>query len=92
MRKTYQNEEIDTSRPAVPEQANVALAELAGELREGLLALAVGTGLQVMAAIIESGRDCRVRAEGPGSWLINASHGSRSGPVDVVELAMWSRV
>jgi putative transposase len=32
----------------------VALAELAGEMREGLLALAVGTGLQVMAAIMEA--------------------------------------
>jgi putative transposase len=53
VRKTYQNEEIDTSQPAVPEQVSVALAELAGELREGLLALAVGAGLQVMAAIME---------------------------------------
>jgi putative transposase len=32
----------------------VALGELAGELREGLLALAVGTGLQVMAALMEA--------------------------------------
>ena len=32
----------------------MALAELAGEMREGLLALAVGTGLQVMAAIMEA--------------------------------------
>ena len=54
MRKTYQNQEIDTSQPAVPEQVSVALAELAGEMREGLLALAVGTGLQVMAAIMEA--------------------------------------
>jgi hypothetical protein len=30
VRKDYQNEEIDTSRPAVPEQVSVALAELAG--------------------------------------------------------------
>ena len=37
----------------MPEQVSVALAELAGEMREGLLALAVGTGLQVMAAIME---------------------------------------
>jgi putative transposase len=42
--KTYQNEEIDTSQPAVPEAVSVALAELAGEVQEGLLALAVGTG------------------------------------------------
>ena len=50
----YQNREIDTSQPAVPDTVSVALAELAGELREGLLALAVGTGLQVMAAIMEA--------------------------------------
>ncbi|MCA1822620.1 MAG: IS256 family transposase, partial [Pseudonocardia sp.] len=35
-------------------QVSVALDELIGELREGLLALAVGTGLQVMAAMMES--------------------------------------
>ena len=54
MRKNYQNEEIDTSQPAVPDMVSVALAELAGEMREGLLALAVGTGLQAMAAIMEA--------------------------------------
>ena len=32
---------------------NLAVAELAGELREGLLALAVGTGMQVLAALME---------------------------------------
>ena len=53
MRKTYQNEQIDTTLPAVPETVSVALAELTGELREGLLALAVGAGLQVMAALME---------------------------------------
>jgi putative transposase len=52
--KTYQNEGLDTSHPAVPDTVSVALAELAGEMREGLLALAVGTGLQVMAAIMEA--------------------------------------
>jgi hypothetical protein len=36
----------------VPERVSVALGELAGELREGLPALAVGAGLQVMAAIM----------------------------------------
>ena len=53
MGKNYQNREIDTSQAAVPERVSVALDELAGELREGLLAFAVGTGLQVMAAIME---------------------------------------
>jgi len=51
--KNYQNRVIDTSQPAVPDTVSVALAELAGEMREGLLALAVGTGLQVMNAIME---------------------------------------
>jgi putative transposase len=54
VRKTYQNKKIDTSQPAVPETVSVALTELVGELREGLLALAVGTGLQVMAAMMEA--------------------------------------
>ena len=54
MGKTYQNEQIDTNQPAVAEVVSVALAELAGEVQEGLLALAVGTGLQVMAAMMEA--------------------------------------
>ncbi|MGH3568629.1 MAG: hypothetical protein ACRDRH_21895 [Pseudonocardia sp.] len=41
MGKTYQNEKIDTSQPAVSDTVSVALAELAGEMREGLLARAV---------------------------------------------------
>jgi hypothetical protein len=35
-------------------EVSAPLGELAGELREGLLALAVGTGLQVMAALMEA--------------------------------------
>jgi transposase-like protein len=37
----------------VPESVSVAVAELAEDLREGLLALAVGAGLQVMTALME---------------------------------------
>ena len=36
---------------AVPEQVAVSMAEIAESAKEGLLALAVGTGLQVMAAM-----------------------------------------
>jgi putative transposase len=50
----------DTHQPAptappldLPEQVSVALAELAGAARDGLLALAVGTGLQVMHLLME---------------------------------------
>jgi transposase-like protein len=53
VRKAYQNEGMDTSQPTVLDTVSVSLAELAEEMREGLLALAVGTGLQVMAAIME---------------------------------------
>jgi putative transposase len=38
---------------AVPEQVIVSMAEVAGAAREGLLALAVRTGLQVMTAMFE---------------------------------------
>jgi len=54
VRKNYQNREIDTNQPAVPETVSVALDELAADMREGLLALAVGAGLQVLAAIMEA--------------------------------------
>jgi putative transposase len=54
VRKNYQNREIDTNQPAVSETVSVALDELAADMREGLLALAVGAGLQVMAAIMEA--------------------------------------
>ncbi len=52
MKKDYQT----TSTPAamaVPDAVSIAMTNLADELREGLLALAVGTGLQVMDAILE---------------------------------------
>jgi len=38
----------------VPEHVTVAMAEIAGDMREGLLALAVGAGLQVMSAMMEA--------------------------------------
>lgn len=57
MRKTYQNSKIDTPDAlelTVPEHVNVVMAEVAADMREGLLALAVGAGLQVMTALMES--------------------------------------
>jgi putative transposase len=54
---TYQNEPRHAQPDrlpgeiAVPEQVVVSMAEIAESAREGLLALAVGTGLQVMAAM-----------------------------------------
>ena len=54
MTKKYQINEFDTSALAVPEQVSVAMGEIAADMREGLLALAVGAGLQVMAQLMEA--------------------------------------
>ncbi|MDP9433729.1 MAG: IS256 family transposase, partial [Actinomycetota bacterium] len=57
MRKTYQNSKIDTPDAlelTVPEHVNVVMAEVAADMREGLLALAVGAGLQVMTALMDA--------------------------------------
>jgi hypothetical protein len=37
-----------------PEQVTVAMSEIAENMQEGLLALAVGAGLQVMAALMDA--------------------------------------
>ena len=42
--KADQNEEIETSRPAVPDTASAELAELTGELRQGPGTLAIVLG------------------------------------------------
>jgi len=52
--KKYQTTEFDTSALAVPEQVSIAMTEIAAGMREGLLALAVGAGLQVMASLMEA--------------------------------------
>jgi transposase-like protein len=52
MKKNYQTNH-SAAAMAVPDTIAVAMSHLADELREGLLALAVGTGLQVMDAILE---------------------------------------
>ena len=54
MNKKYQTASAKTSALAVPEQVSVAMEEIAEDMREGLLALAVGAGLQVMAQLMEA--------------------------------------
>jgi len=50
--KGSQKDTTEAGAHAVPEQVSIALGEIAGDVREGLLALAVGAGLQVMAAMM----------------------------------------
>src|SRR5712672_1481950 len=54
MKKSSEIQTADASTSAVPEQVTVAMAEIAESMQEGLLALAVGAGLQVMAALMEA--------------------------------------
>jgi putative transposase len=67
---------------AVPEQVVVSMAEIAESAKEGLLALAVGTGMQVMAAMFEEdvtqlcGPDGKHNADRAGY-----RHGSEAGSV-----------
>jgi len=52
--KKYQTYGPETSALAVPEQVSIAMEEIAADMREGLLALAVGAGVQVMAQLMEA--------------------------------------
>ena len=50
--KDYQTEQLDGPIP-VPASVNVAMADIAATMREGLLAMAVGAGLQVMQVLMD---------------------------------------
>src|SRR5688572_33506311 len=66
----------------LPEQVNVRLAELAGAAKEGLLALAVGTGLQVLDAMLAE--DVTTLCGPKGRWNPGRTayrHGSEDGSV-----------
>jgi putative transposase len=52
VKKSSQIQPVDAS--ALPERVSVAMTEIAGNMHEGLLVLAVGAGLQVMAALMEA--------------------------------------
>lgn len=49
---------------AMPESVTVALAELAGDVQESLLAMAVGTGMQVHGRLVGDRPAVRVRTPG----------------------------
>jgi hypothetical protein len=74
----YQSGVLDShaaARLALPKTVSVALEEITTDMREGLLALAVGTGLQVMQQLMEADvaqcaarRQTQSRPEGRTSW------------------------
>jgi putative transposase len=85
VKKDYQtrNAAVATAvEAAMPDAVSVTLAELAGSLREGLLALAVGAGFQVMDAIIEESVTALAGPKGrhdPNRSAVR--HGSEDGSV-----------
>jgi putative transposase len=84
VRKIYQNKDIDTNQPTVPEAVSVALTELVGEVQEGLLALAVGTGLQVLTALMEEDVTARCGVKGRHDATRTATrHGHGAGSVSL---------
>ncbi len=54
MKKSSQIQSVDASAPAIPERVSVAMGEIAENVREGPLAMAVGAGLQVMQVLMEA--------------------------------------
>jgi len=80
--KNYQTKTTQTSALAVPEQVSVAMEEIAADMREGLLALAVGAGLQVMAQLMETDVTAACGAKGKHNPDRAASrHGTEAGSV-----------
>jgi hypothetical protein len=79
---THRTATTDQALDHLPERVTVAVAELASAAREGLLALAVGTGLQVLQAMLAEDVDRLVGAKGrhlPDRTAVR--HGSEPGQV-----------
>lgn len=75
-------EEIDGTRLELPEHVVVALHEVAGACKEGLLALAVGTGMQVMHALFDNEVTAIAGPKGKHDPTRTAvRHGSETGSV-----------
>jgi putative transposase len=79
----YQSNRCGASpTPAVPDEVLVSLGEIAESAKEGLLALAVGAGLQVMYAMMDA--DVTAVAGPKGKHLpgrVAVRHGSEGGSV-----------
>jgi putative transposase len=81
-KNTHPSATTDRAPLQLPEQVSVAVAELAGAAREGLLALAVGTGLQVLQVLLAEDVDRLVGDKGrhnPARAAVR--HGTEPGQV-----------
>ena len=80
VKKSIQNQSVNAT--AIPERVSVAMAEIAENMHEGLLALAVGAGLQVMQALMETDVSALAGPNGrhnPGRTAVR--HGRERGSV-----------
>ena len=82
VKKSSQIQSVDASAPAIPERVRVAMTEIAENMHEGLLALAVGAGLQVMAALMEADVTALAGPKGKHNMARTAvRHGRERGSV-----------
>lgn len=83
--RTSTSVESPSSSPvpvSVPDVVSVAMSEIAADVREGLLALAVGAGLQVMAAMMAADVEAVCGPKGKHDPDRTATrHGSEAGSV-----------
>jgi transposase-like protein len=82
VKKDYQKNAVSATTPMLPEAVSIVMAELAGDVQEGLLAMAVGTGLQVMAALMDADVEASCGPKGkhdPGRSAVR--HGTEAGSV-----------
>lgn len=61
MKKSSQIPSMEASAPAIPGQVGVAMTEIAENVQEGLLALTVGAGRQVMQALVQESWPLKLR-------------------------------
>jgi putative transposase len=82
MKNSSQNQPVGASVPAIPERVSVAMSEIAENMHEGLLALAVGAGLQVMQALMEADVSTLAGPKGKHNMVRMAvRHGRERGSV-----------
>jgi putative transposase len=83
VKKSSQIQPVDASAPAIPERVSVAMTEIAENMHEGLLALAVGAGLQVMVALMEADVTVLAGPKGTHNMMRSAvRHGRERGVGD----------
>ena len=82
MKQNYQTIDAAVTALAVPEGVSVALGEIVADVREGLLAMAVGTGLQVMDAMMNAEVTAACGPKGKHNPnRVAVRHGSEKGSV-----------